>query len=277
MRTIGKRSIGILAATALLAISALPALAADNAQLRVLHASPDAPAVDIWINDAVVDGLTDVPFGTLSGYLEVPAGDYNVKVFAAGTDTDPVIDADVTLASGKAYTAAAIGELASITAAVFEDGGMAAADKAMARVIHLSPDAPAVDVAPDGADPADAVVKGLEFPDATDYLSLDAGSYDLEVRLAGTTDVALQLDPVDLEAGMAYSIFAIGSAAADPMDDNALQVLIGIDPTMLPDTAMGGQEMAAAGAPILLIAGLLGAAAFALTLVSRRRVEVTTR
>jgi hypothetical protein len=277
MRTIGKRSIGILAATALLAISALPALAADNAQLRVLHASPDAPAVDIWINDAVVDGLTDVPFGTLSGYLEVPAGDYNVKIFVAGTDTDPVIDANVSLSAGKAYTAAAIGEVAAITAAVFEDGAMPASGKAMARVIHLSPDAPAVDVAPDGADPADAVVKGLEFPDATDYLSLDAGSYDLEVRLAGTTDVALQLDPVDLEAGMAYSIFAIGSAAAEPLGGNALQVLIGIDPTMLPDTAMGDQEMAATGAPILLIAGLLGAAAFALTLVSRRRVEVTTR
>jgi hypothetical protein len=277
MRTIGKRSIGILAATALLAISALPALAADNAQLRVLHASPDAPAVDIWINDAVVDDLTDVPFGTLSDYLEVPAGDYNVKVFAAGTDTDPVIDANVSLSAGKAYTAAAIGEVAAITAAVFEDGGMDASDKAMARVIHLSPDAPAVDVAPDGADPADAVVKGLEFPDATDYLALDAGSYDLEVRLAGTTDVALQLDPVDLEAGMAYSIFAIGSAAAEPLGGNALQILIGIDPTMLPDSAMGAQEMAATGAPILLVAGLLGVAAFALTLVSRRRVEVTNR
>lgn len=252
----------------MLALTALPALASDNAQLRGLHASPDAPAVDIYINDEIVDGVTDVPFGTLSGYLDVPAGDYNVKVFATGTTEGPVIDADVSLAAGKAYTAAAIGEVAAITAAVFEDGGMAAADKAMVRVVHLSPDAPAVDVAPDGAD---AIVMGLESPDATDYLSLDAGSYDLEVRIAGTTDVALQLDPVELAAGQAYSVFAIGSAASPALGDNALQVLMGVDATTLPDTAVGAENVAA-GAPILIAAILLGFAAFALTLVSRRRL-----
>jgi hypothetical protein len=32
----------------------------------VLHASPDVPAVDIFINDAMVDGLGNVPFGTIS-------------------------------------------------------------------------------------------------------------------------------------------------------------------------------------------------------------------
>jgi hypothetical protein len=113
-------------------------------------------------------------------------------------------------------------------------------------------------------------VSGLEFPNATDYLSLDAGSYDLEVRIAGTTDVALQLDPVQLDAGMAYSVFAIGSAASPALGDNALQVLIGVDATTLPDTAIG--EDVAAGAPIVLAATLLGFAAFALTLVSRRRL-----
>ncbi len=112
---------------------------------------------------------------------------------------------------------------------------------------------------------------GLEFPDATDYLSLDAGEYDLEVRIAGTTDVALQLDPVELDAGQAYSVFAIGSAASPALGGNALQVLIGVDATTLPDTAIGAESVAA-GAPILLAAVLLGFAAFALTLVSRRRL-----
>src|SRR5688500_16313933 len=142
-----KRSLGLIGAAALLAVSALPALAADSAQLRVLHASPDAPAVDIWINDEIT-ALTNVPFGTISDYMDVPGGSYNIKVFATGTDSDPVIDADVDLVEGKAYTAAATGELASITATVLEDGGTGASDKAMVRVVHFSPDAPAVDIAP---------------------------------------------------------------------------------------------------------------------------------
>src|SRR5688572_8134384 len=71
------------------------ATAADTAQVRVLHASPDAPAVDVYLDDTIVGPLTNVPFGTISGYLEVPAGDHNVKVYATGSTTDPVIDADV--------------------------------------------------------------------------------------------------------------------------------------------------------------------------------------
>jgi hypothetical protein len=74
----------------LLLVSALPALANDDARIRVLHASPDAPAVDIYINDSMVDGLTNVPFGVISDYLTVPADTYNVKVYATGTTTDPV-------------------------------------------------------------------------------------------------------------------------------------------------------------------------------------------
>lgn len=271
MNTI-KRTLGLAAATALLAVSALPALAADTAQLRVLHASPDAPAVDIWINDEITE-LTNVPFGTISEYMDVPAGDYNFKVFATGTDTDPVIDADVTLAAGMAYTAAATGDLANIQPTVLEDGGNGAADKALVRVVHFSPDAPAVDVAPDGADP---VVSGLEFPTATDYLALDAGEYDLEVRIAGSGDVALQLDPVQLEGGMAYSVFAIGSAADPAVGGNGLQVVVGVDASADPDMPATDTLPAGSGSngipPLVLIGTVLLAVGVSLR-VLRTRVD----
>ena len=68
---------------------AAPTMAADSANVRVLHASPDAPSVDIYLDDAVVDALTNVPFGTISDYLPIPAGDHNVKVYATGTTSDP--------------------------------------------------------------------------------------------------------------------------------------------------------------------------------------------
>ena len=169
------------------------ATAADTAKVRVLHASPDAPAVDVYLDDTIVDALTNVPFGTISGYLPVPAGDHNVKVYATGTTTAPVIDADVTLAAGASYTIAATGAVASITAQVLQDQPSPDCDGASVRVVHFSADAPAVDIATAGSDPADAVVKNLEYPNATGYVALPAGSYDLEVRLAGTTTVALDL------------------------------------------------------------------------------------
>ncbi|HET9456051.1 MAG TPA: DUF4397 domain-containing protein [Candidatus Limnocylindrales bacterium] len=229
------RSLALLArlavAGAMLLAFAAPASASSHALVRVLHASPDAPAVDVFLDDTKVDALTNVPFGAISDYLEVPAGDHNVKVYATGTTADPVIDADVTVATGGMYTIAATGAVASIEAQVLEDAPAPSCDTAQVRVIHFSADAPAVDVAPAGAAPADAVVKNLAYPNATDYLALPGGSYDLEVRLAGTTTVALALPGVAIEDCNAYSVFAIGSAAAEPLGGNALQVVVAVDAT----------------------------------------------
>ena len=74
-------------------------------------------------------------------------------------------------------------------------------------------------------------MKGLAYPNATGYLSLPAGSYDLEVRLAGTTTVALPLPGVAVEACNSYSVFAVGSAATPAVGGKALQVVVAVDAT----------------------------------------------
>jgi hypothetical protein len=253
----------------LLLMSALPVAADDTARVRVLHASPDAPAVDVYLNDEIVGALTNVPFGVISDYLTIPAGTYNVKVYPTGDTTTAVIDADVTVEADMAYTVAAINPVASIEPKILVDNPAANSNEALVRVIHFSPDAPGVDVAPDGADPADAVIKNLEYPDDTGYLGLPGGTYDLEVRLAGTTDVALQLDPVTIDAGNAYSVFAIGSAAADPLGGNALTALVTLDAQAMPDSST--VSPAQAGLPVALIASLmLGIATFLLVLTRGR-------
>ena len=57
----------LVASTALFLAVAIPATAADTSRVRVLHASPDAPNVDIYLDDVKVDALTNVPFKTISG------------------------------------------------------------------------------------------------------------------------------------------------------------------------------------------------------------------
>ena len=228
------------------------AAAADTAMVRVLHASPDAPAVDVYLDDAKVGALTNVPFGTISGYLAVPSGAHNVKVYATGTTTGAVIDADVTLSSGAKYTIAATGAVASISAQVLQDKPSPDCSGAQVRVVHFSADAPAVDVATAGAAPADAVVKGLTYPNATGQLSLPAGTYDLEVRLAGTTTVALALPGVAVEACRAYSVFAIGSAATPAVGGNALQAVLAVDATAAAAPAVTTPPTDALGDPAAL-------------------------
>jgi hypothetical protein len=237
------RLFGILAGTALVAALAVPVAADehDNAMVRVVHASPDAPNVDVWVDGETV--LTDVPFTAVSDYLSVPAGTYNIQVTATG-DTTPVIEADLEFAAGTATTIAAHGMLADITAAVFVDDIAIADGQAKLRAIHLSPSAPAdVDIAVTGGD---VVVPGLAYPEASGYLTLDAGDYPLEIRAAGDTAAALQFD-VTLEANTNYTAFAMDAEAG-------VQVIAAVDATAtaMPDTATG---QPATGTPVLL-AGL---------------------
>ena len=199
---------------------ASPAAAQDeDAQVRVVHASPDAPAVDVFVNgDRAIENLA---FGEATDLIPLPAGEYDVAVAPTGAAIeDAVINATLPLEAGAAYNVAATGTIADgtlgpqvypIDVSPLEEG------KARVRAIHASPDAPAVDVAVAGGP---VLFSGVEFPNATDFAAVDAGTYDLEVRPAGTEDVALALDGVQFDAGTIYDVFAIGTLA-----DGTLQAL----------------------------------------------------
>ena len=61
--------------------------------VRVLHASPDAPEVDIYLDGAAVgDPLAGLAFGAISPYVAVPAGPHAIKVCATADATVCPID-----------------------------------------------------------------------------------------------------------------------------------------------------------------------------------------
>jgi hypothetical protein len=205
------------AAAALAAVMAVPVIAVadnheDEAKVRVGHFSPDAPAVDVYANGGAI--LSDVPFGVISEYLEVPAGTYTIEVVAAGADpADGAVigPVDLDFAAGTMTTVAATNVLENIEPQVLLDEPMPQEGIAQVRVVHFSADAPAVDIALDGGD---VVVENLEYPNATEaYLDLPEGAYDLEIRPTGTTDVAFDIDPLDLAGGNSFTVFAFGSLA----------------------------------------------------------------
>ena len=201
--------------------------------VRVLHGSPDAPSVDVFVNDAKVDALSGAEFGDITSYVAVPGGTYSIKVCATADNTVcPIGPIDLTFEAGKKYTIAASDLLASIDANVFEDDAAPTASKASVRVVHLSADTPAVDVLTQ--DGSATVVDNLAYPDATGYLSLTPGSYDLKV-CANADNSVCPLDPgaLDLAAGTAYSVFAIGSLSADP---STLTAVVAVDAIVQPRT-----------------------------------------
>lgn len=204
-----------IAALAILAVVSLTGCGNDNpnnpliptfeARVMAVHASPDAPAVDLLVDGAVAGSGLAFPNNT--GYLTVTAGTRNVKVNVAGTATT-VINADLPLLAGGNYTVFARGPVASIGALVVADDLTApAAGKAHVRFVHLSPDAPAVDVAVTGGP---VLFANKAFEQYSAFAPVDAGTYNLEVRPAGSGSVVLALPGITLETGRIYTVFARG-------------------------------------------------------------------
>ncbi len=219
------------------------ASAGTDANVRVLHASPDAPAVDVFVDGS--EAISDLAFDEITDYVALPGGDHNIQVFPASADGtgDPVIEADVTLNADTDYTIAAVGLLADIEPLVLVDDNAApAAGEAKLRFVHASPDAPAVDIYADGAG---VVVPNAAFKDASGYLGLAANTYNLEVRAAGTETVALDLPGITLEEGKVYTAFAVGLLDGDP----ALNAKLTVDAMFEPAADVTAALPDSGGAP----------------------------
>jgi hypothetical protein len=248
-----KRSLYVFAALAL-SLVVMPAAMADGdiSRVRVVHASPDAPAVDIWVNDGIA--FSNAPFTGITDYATLDSGTYNVKVVPTGATEPVVIEADLELA-GADYTVVALGLLDSIEPLVLMDDNSApASGKAHVRFVHASPDAPAVDIA---VKAGPVLFSNVAFKEVGAYLPVDAGSYDLEVRIAGTDTVALEVPGLALADSTVYTVFAMGLAGGTP----ALQAIPSVDaaaPAAMPVT--GGSSSSSMLSVLLIAGGVLVAA-----------------
>ena len=176
----------------------------SNAYVRVLHASPDAPNVDVLVDGTVV--LTDVPYQSFSSYLTVPAGARNFKVRATASPSTVVINVTPTLTKNNYYTVVARDPLASIEPWLLTDDHAApATGKVKVRLVHAAPGAPVVDIyvtAP-GADLATStpVLTDIPYEAASGFLEVPAGNYQIRITPANTTTVAIDSGTLTLTAG----------------------------------------------------------------------------
>lgn len=195
------------------------------ANVRVVHASPDAPAVDVVVDNnfgsPLVPGLN---FPDVTPYVAPPLGDYNIKVAPAGT-TNAVIDANVTLDAGERYTVIAVGLVSdlSIEPLVLVDDQRRVATEAKVRLVHGSTEAGLVDiyVTEPGAslDTSTPAFTAVPFKADTGYVSLPAGTYDVSVTPTGSTTPAIGPIPLNLQAGGIYVAIARDSAGPTlPLD-----------------------------------------------------------
>lgn len=191
---------------------------AEMAQLRVIHSSPDAPAVDVYVDgNEAISGLEP---GKASDYQEVASGEHTVTVYPAGQQENPVLEQQVDLNAGENYTVVAAGTAANLQPVIAGSKVTEPAEgQAMVQFIHAAADAPAVDVRV----PQENMVlfNDVEFKETTDYETVPAGTYNLAVTPAGQQDkTLLRVQDVKLTAGKTYTVVAQGAAGDPPVKVN---------------------------------------------------------
>lgn len=196
----------------------------SRSHIRVLHAVPDAPRVDVYADDQLI--AKDLAFGKYTDYISVPEGNYEIAVYAAGTRSNPVLRNMLMIRPDTIHTIAAVGTLNTIGLLAIPDRMTGnEPGKSLVRFCHLSPNAPAVDITlPNGT----ILFRNVSFKQLTNYLAVNPMNYTLEVRPTGTSTVVLTVPNVNLKPGMVYTVYAIGLVGNEP-ELNALLATDGIN------------------------------------------------
>lgn len=270
MKHIQRVAAGVGAASVLL-VAAMPAQAqSGTAQVSVLHGVPGL-TVDVFANGEEL--IPDFAPGTLTDPLELPAGTYDIEIFADGEGPggEPAISAPgVEVAAGANATIVAhLTEAGEPTASVFvNDVSQLEPGQARATVRHTAA-APAVDVRVNGT----PTFEGLTNPNEA-TADVAAGTVTADVVLAGTETVAIGPADLNLAEGTSTIVYAWGSAEAGDLA-LAVQTIDGLHGA--PDGVPGGEAglvgQSSTSTWYLVALGALGIAAIVGLGVARSKVR----
>lgn len=190
---------------------AVPESPLTPAMVRFLHGSPGVEKVDIYVNGNRV--LRDFSYKSNSSHMQLQPGKYQVDIYPAGDSVSTVISKKIVVEPGRIYTAAIAGPVNNLRLLIFEDSPQTPVGETKARFIHLSPDAPAVDIAGKNGD---VIFPNVSYKQATTYLALTPMTVTLEAKVAGTKNTVVTIPDVKLEPNNAYTIVAVGTAKGEP-------------------------------------------------------------
>ena len=175
--------------------------------LRVFHAAPQAPAVDVYINEKLV--FSNLQFTQFSSYVKLKEGEYRIDIFQTGTMLQPIISGSLDLDEGQMLTIAAIGNLDDLSLLVINDNADKKASPKVSsfRVVHLSPNTPAVDILVNNK----ILVESLAFKQNTSYVDIAPGSYNIEAVLNSNKESVLVFGAV-LKTNRIYTIYIVGES-----------------------------------------------------------------
>jgi hypothetical protein len=194
----------------------------ELAYVSIYHASPDAPAFDIFVDNRIIN-QNPLNYSSYSGYLNFFTGHRNIRVNSTHAN-HALIDTTFNFEKGEAYSLFAINRVSGIEALLVADrAAIPSEGKAMVRFVHLSPDAPALNVELAG-DTKKPLFRSKSFRDATPFEEIDGGLYSFVVKKAAASETVVSATDVEILPGRYYTIVTRGFMAPASGNTNVLTV-----------------------------------------------------
>lgn len=206
---------------------------ADQGELRVIHASANAPDVNVNANGSPVSALQGLTFGTGSQRLTLDADSYDVSVDAivpTGT-TQVVAPTTVPVNLDQITNVLAVGNVGDNFGplVVTADKASVASTDTRVQVVHGATGASTVDVyvTANDADLTDVNVTPLatlDFKDDAGPVTVPAGNYRIRITPAGDdTTVAFDSGEIALPGGSDLLVVAIDNTGSE---DSPVRLLV---------------------------------------------------
>ncbi len=210
---------GILLLGLVPGVFAAPRAQAEIAQVRLVHAVPDAPAVDVLIDGGLV--ASSLTYLEATPYiLLMSGGEHTISIQAGGVD---IVRTSLTINGGQNLTALMMGTAEAIEINTFEDdlSGLVPGNTRLSAINALS-GVEAVDIIlPDGS----PVFQDLAYGASSGGIDIPANTYPLVIVSAGGS-VEQALTPAAsyaLQAGMLYRLLVTGGVPTALMLETPVQ------------------------------------------------------
>lgn len=180
-------------------------------KIRFLHATPNAPNIDIYGNGKLLH--SNLAFGSVTDYLELSSQKYDIQLYKSGTYDNPLISESIDVLPNSILTLNITYENNEISFFTIDDiEPKSNPVLSYVRFINLSPTAPLLSLSlPEGR----VLFNEAEYLETNDYYPLSPGIYDFTVTAANGTFEKFISD-VNMTENLFITIYIIGLIQGTP-------------------------------------------------------------
>ena len=269
---LGAAMLSLYALAGTTAAGSASSMSSGSGWMRCAHLSPNTAPVDIYLysfgDPKAMSVLRHVPYGDVSMYMKVPAGEYTAAIRPAGAPASiaPVLAANLMVHAGHAYTVAAMGPAKALRLRGLNDRLTTPHGKALVRVVQASLKEHHVTVLAGSA----TLASNLAFASVTPYGSAKPGRWMLHATGGSET----WSGHVKLTPGTIHTLVVLDSPSGLRITNLMDAAGSAIMPRGGVATGLGGTVPGHAPSPLPWLAGLasglLVAAAAAIRLFRNR-------